>query len=112
MSEASFPLFDQIAAREAAESGIAQATVNKGWMLEEARKIAAELGRRQRFVTADDVVRVYSFRYPRDPLGNAAGSLFKDKTQWRFADRTVESKRVSAHCRLIRVWEYVGEGRS
>jgi hypothetical protein len=104
----SFPLFDSIASDAAASAGIEQAAVNKNLLLEEARAIAVEIGRARREVTADDVIRVYSFRHPREPLGNAAGGIFKGP-QWRFAGRYVKSERVSAHSRMIRVWEYIGK---
>jgi hypothetical protein len=107
MSEISFPLFDAIAAREAAEQGIATAEINKRTLLDEARGIAVELGREKRFVTADDVVRRYSFRHPHDPLGNAAGGIFKGK-EWRDTGRRVRSKRVNSHARELRVWEFIG----
>ena len=107
MSEISFPLFDAIAAQGAASVGIEQAAVNKRTLLDEARGIAAEIGRRQRFVTADDVVRVYSFRHPREPLGKAAGGIFKGK-QWRDTGRRVKSIRENSHGRELRVWEYIG----
>ena len=42
-------------AREAAEAGMAQAADRKKSLLEFAKKKAIELGRRQTFVTADDV---------------------------------------------------------
>lgn len=107
VAEIAFPLFDAIAAREAAESGIGQAAVNKVTLLDEARGIAVDLGKRQRFVTADDVVRIYSFRHPRDPLGNAAGGIFKGKC-WRDTGRRVRSHRENSHGRELRVWEFIG----
>lgn len=101
-------MFDSIAAVAAGESGIAQAAVNKSYLLEEAKLIAVDLGRRKQFITADDVIRVYTFRHPHDPLGNAAGGIFRG-TCWRFTGRTVRSERVNSHGRLIRVWEYIGK---
>jgi hypothetical protein len=51
-------IFDAIATHEAAEAGIDLAAENNRPLLGLARRLAAELGRRQRFVTADDVQRV------------------------------------------------------
>lgn len=107
--EISGPLFDAIAAREAAEAGMAQAADRKASLLAFAKKKAIELGRRHTFVTADDVqAALVAEGISQHALGNAAGSLFKDKTRWIYADRTVESQRVSSHGRQIRVWQYIG----
>lgn len=109
MSETSFPLLDAIAAREAAEQGIAQAAENKSSLLEFAKKKAIELGRNNTFVTADDVQLALVAEGISDrALGNAAGSVFRNKKLWRFTGRTVSSERVSSHGRLIRVWQYIG----
>lgn len=103
------PLFDAVAAREAAEQGIAEAADNKRSLLEFAKKKAIELGRQNQFVTADDVqAALVENKISDRALGNAAGSVFKDKTLWRYADRVVKSERVSSHGRLIRVWQYIG----
>lgn len=102
------PLFDLIAAREAAEIGIAQAAANKPGLLAFAKDIAAEIGRKQRFVTADDVQFELNRRsVSEEALGNAAGSLFKGKV-WRFTGRFVPCQRENSHGRMLRVWEYVG----
>lgn len=109
MNETTYPLFDPILAGEAAIKGIAQAEVNKHWLLDQARDIAIELGQQKRFVTADDVVRVLSRRYPRESLGNAAGGIFKGPA-WRWDGESVrKSERVSSHGRLLRIWEYIGK---
>jgi hypothetical protein len=110
MSEGAFPLLDAIAAREAAEQGIAQAADNKKSLLEFAKKKAIELGREHWCVTADDVqLALVAAGIDQHALGNAAGSVFKDKTLWRYANRVVKSERVSSHGRLIRVWQYIGK---
>lgn len=109
MSETAFPLLDAIAANEAAEQGIAQAAAKKRSVLEFAKKKAIELGRQNWCVTADDVQLALVAEGISDrALGNAAGSVFKDKTLWRYANRVVKSERVSSHGRLIRVWQYIG----
>lgn len=102
-------IFDAIAAREAAEAGIELAATNNRPLLEIARRLAAELGRRQRFVTADDVQRILIDRgYQESQLGNAAGSVFRGR-QWKWHGQTVKSERVASHGRLLRVWEYTGD---
>ena len=109
MSEAQATIFDAIAAREAAEQGIAQAADNKKSLLEFAKKKAIELGRRNAFVTADDVQLALVANGISDrALGNAAGGVFKNKKLWTNTGRTVSSERVSSHGRLIRVWQYIG----
>jgi hypothetical protein len=108
MSEA-FPLFDAIAAREQAERGIALAADGNREVLEFAKKKAIELGRRNKFVTADCVQRALAeMGFREHDLGNAAGSVFKDRKLWSYTGRTVQSERVSSHGRLIRVWQYIG----
>jgi hypothetical protein len=104
-------IFDAIAAGEAAQAGMALAAANNGQVLEFAKKYAVELGRKQTFVTADDVQRVLIEKGFREhDLGNAAGSVFKNRKLWRWDGiRTVKSERVSSHGRLIRVWEYIGQ---
>jgi hypothetical protein len=103
-------IFDAIAAHEAAEAGIDLAAENNRPLLGLARRLAAELGRRQRFVTADDVQRALVERnLPESSLGNAAGSVFRG-AKWKWDGVSVrKSERVASHGRLIRVWEYVGQ---
>jgi hypothetical protein len=101
-------IFDEIAAREAAELGIARAAKNNP-LLEIAKRKAIELGRRHIFVTADDVQKaLIDAGYPEGELGNAAGSVFRNKKHWVDTNRPVKSKRVKRHGALIRVWQYIG----
>jgi hypothetical protein len=101
-------IFDAIAANEAAAAGMDLAATNNRPLLEVARRLACELGRTKKFVTADDVQRLLIDRgYPESSLGNAAGSVFRGG-QWKWNGDTVKSTRVASHGRLIRVWEYVG----
>lgn len=103
------PLFDAIAAREAAEAGMAQAADRKASLLAFAKKKAIELGRRHTFVTADDVqAALVAEGISQHALGNAAGSVFRDKKLWIYTGKTVPSERVSSRGRLIRVWMYIG----
>jgi hypothetical protein len=102
-------IFDAIAAREAAEAGINLAADNNRPLLEVARSLAAELGRRRGRVTADDVQRALIDRgYPESSLGNAAGSVFRGRCWYWDEVSTVKSTRVASHGRLIRVWDFVG----
>lgn len=103
-------IFDAIAAREAAEAGIDRAAKNNPMVLELAKKKAIEIGRRQIYVTADDVQRaLVEAGLSEHDLGNAAGSVFKDKKLWYWDGvTTVASTRVSRHGALIRKWKYVG----
>lgn len=104
-------LFDYAAAREAGETGMAISAANKESLLEHAKGVAVEIGRRQTFVTADDVQFALATQVPpisEEALGNAAGSLFKNKKLWRFDDRYVPCQRESSHGRMLRVWRYIG----
>ena len=106
---ASLPLFDLAAAAALRDEGIAVAAENAGSVVLRVQEIARELGRRQRFVTADDVQRVMAERrISSKELGNGAGSMFRGKDQWRDTGRVVKSERIKAHARKISVWEYVG----
>lgn len=105
-----FPLFDAIAANQAADAGMKRAADHNRDVLEFAKQKAIEIGRRQMTVTADDVQRaLIDAGYREHDLGNAAGSVFKNRDLWRYNGRTVKSRRVSSHGRLIREWEYVGK---
>lgn len=110
MSEfAQSTIFDAIAANQAAEQGIALAAKNNP-LLAVAKQKAIELGRRHIFVTADDVQRaLIDAGYPEGQLGNAAGSVFRNKNHWIDTERTVKSLRAKRHRALIRVWQYVGK---
>lgn len=105
-------IFDAIAARERAEQGIAIAGANKASLLELAKRVAVDLGRQQKFVTADDVQFALATRPGRpiseEALGSAAGGLFKSRKYWRFTGRYVASQRENSHGRMLRVWEFVG----
>jgi hypothetical protein len=104
------PLFDAAAARVAAEQGMARAAENKKSLLKFAREVAVELGQRTGLVTADDVQHELGQRgISEHALGNAAGSLFRDKTKWIWTGRLVSSERVCSHGNLLRVWQYVGK---
>lgn len=104
MAISSLPLFDAAEARRQAEVGIGLAAENNPRLLELARVIAVRIARERGEVTADDVQAEMMRRgYRSDALGNAAGSIFRGR-EWQFTGRTVNSVRINAHARLIRVW--------
>lgn len=104
-------IFDVIAAAKARDSGMELAASGKpGALLTFARDGAKRVALRRdsREVTADDVQQ-YLVDNDLDEgcLGNAAGSVFKDRKQWQYVRHT-QSKREAAHARMIAVWRYVG----
>ena len=102
------PLFDLAESQRHAEIGIALAAENNAPLLLKAREIARRIALECGEVTADDVQeRLMMLGHRSDALGNAAGSIFKSR-EWQYTGRTVNSKRINAHARLIRVWRYVG----
>ena len=67
--------------------------------------VKAALARADRTATADDAqMWLIDQGYSSGYLGNAAGSLFKDKDTWEFTGRWVPSQRVSNHGHQNRVW--------
>lgn len=104
------PLFDLIEAERQAEAGIARAQLRRPNLTAEAKETAVMLGRRKGRVTADDVQRtlIEERGYGPHDLGNAAGSIFRDRTKWRFTGEYRKSTRVCGHGNLLRVWEYIG----
>ena len=95
--------FDFEKAQRAKEIGMTTAADNKKALLEYARGIAVELGRKGD-VSADDVQRVLEARgISVRALGNAAGSLFERK-KWEWTGRFVKSQREHSHSNLLRVW--------
>lgn len=109
-TEPSHPLFDYVESQRLRDEGIEIAAENAGSVVLRVQTIARELGRRQRFVTADDVVREMTVRgINAKELGNGAGSMFRGRDQWRDTGRVVKSVRIAAHARKITVWEYTGD---
>lgn len=75
----------------------------------DAQQIAKELGRRQRFVSMNDVNRRWAaLGRRREELGNGAGSVFRSK-DWRRSGRYEPAEHVEGHGRMIPIWEYLGE---
>lgn len=87
--------------------GIAKAAKARPELLEYIKGLAVRIGRRKRFVTADDIQAALHAQGITD-AGNVMGGVFKDKNAWRF-NRYLKSERVNAHSRVIREWEYVGQ---
>ncbi len=57
--------------------------------------------------TADDATKgFHSIGMPASALGNAAGSLFKER-HWIFTGEYRKSKRISNHAHRIMVWKLV-----
>ncbi len=102
------PLFDYAESQRHAEIGIGIAADNNPGILAIAKRVAVEIARERGEVNADDVQeRLMLLGHHRDALGNAAGSVFRGR-EWQFTGRTVNSRRIQAHARLLRVWRYVG----
>lgn len=103
------PIFDATAGEAAAKEGIARAEQNNNMVFDLAKQRAIELGRKQGAVTADDVqAALIADGLTEFDLGNAAGSVFRNRKLWRWEGKTVKSARVSRHASLIRVWQYIG----
>ena len=87
--------------------GMDAAAVSRKHVLRLARQacVEAALARANRTATADDAQKwLIDQGYSSDYLGNAAGSLFKDKNSWEFTGRWLPSQRVSNHSHQNRVW--------
>ena len=103
--------FDETRGDELKRKGMERAADRRADKLELARSVAKKiaLSRVSKRCTADMVGRELQRHHGIETLGPAAGSLFKTK-DWKFTGDFVQSKRVSNHSRLLRVWEYVGQG--
>lgn len=102
-------LFDLIAAIELGERGIELAAGNHASAVWDAQQIAKELGRRQRFVSMNDVNRRWAaLGRRREELGNGAGSVFRGKC-WRRTSQQVRAEHLESHGRWLPIWEYLGE---
>ncbi len=77
--------------------------------LKRAREIATLLamGKHDRCITADHVGREMK-RLGLQPLGPAAGSLFRGKN-WVFTGNRIRSSRVTNHARELKVWKLINE---
>ena len=104
-TEPSHPLFDYAESQRHAAVGIAVAAENNASLCVRAREIAVELCRRFGTVTMDDVQRELVARKicGIKDLGNAAGSVFRDR-RFEFTGRRIKSARIHAHANEIKVW--------
>lgn len=100
-------LFDFEKAKAARDAGMALAA-EKSDLLSEWRRIALEIAlkRSDRRVSIDDVGEEVQRRGLPSSLGNAAGSLFKER-HWVFTGDRINSKKVSSHAREIKVWQLI-----
>lgn len=97
--------FDLFEGEHRKEDGIAQAENSRVLLLMRAREVALELLAVKPEITYDDVYKRMEERnlHPEN-IGNAAGSLFRDKTIFRFTGKWAKSSRVTNHARVNRVW--------
>lgn len=96
--------FSQELAEEARILGMRSAALSKKEVLASAQHAVRmmALSRSSRTATADDAAKFLA-EAGLEPLGNAAGSLFKGK-DWEFTGCWKASERVSNHKHLNRVW--------
>jgi len=98
-------LFDYAQSIQERDKGMANAVSGREKALAKARSIAFWIANMKGFVTADKVRQEYEYRggdWAKD-LGNAAGSIFKEKSKWQcvsFENSTV----TTSHARALRVW--------
>ncbi len=100
-------IFDSEEGEHRRSEGMDIAAVSRKHMLRLARHacVEAALARADRTATADDAQKwLIEKGYSSGYLGNAAGSLFKEKDTWEFTGRTLPSRRVSNHAHQNRVW--------
>lgn len=89
--------------------GMKRAMEHKKSLVKHVREWMKDLGRRQRFVTADDVqAMIVRNGISVRAMGNSMGGIFQTK-DWRSTGRYVKSERVHAHRNPILVWEYIGK---
>jgi hypothetical protein len=88
----------------ARDRGMAEAAEAKRETLELAREMAENYAREKGTVSADNVqLMLQLVGIPASYLGNAAGSIFKDRKVWECVG-TKASTRAGRHGSLIRVW--------
>ena len=100
-------VYDLFEGRKERDKGMLDAALNQGEKLALAREIAVELGRRQTFLSIDDVNRTLLDRHGIQTLGMAAGSVFKIPC-FRATDRFKPTRKITSHARPVRIWEYIG----
>ena len=98
-------LFDYAASKQLRDDGMLSAAQGRLKALMMARSIAQLLAHTNGKVTADEVRKEFQSAggdWAND-LGNAAGSIFKEKSKWEcvgFENSTV----ATSHARALRVW--------
>lgn len=98
--------FDWREASRLQKKGMRLASDKRNELLSVAQQCAIEIGRKQRFVTMDDVYKVMLTRDLQPAqLGNASGSVFKNQNMWIWNGQVQKSHRVSTHGHLQRLWE-------
>lgn len=98
-------LFDYAESKMHRDLGMEIAAENNATLLVLAREIAVEIARCNGTVTADDVVFEMSKRgHGVHSLGNAAGSLFRDR-RFEWTGGRTKSIRIHAHANEIKVWK-------
>ena len=100
-------IFDSEEGEHRRSEGMDIAAVSRKHVLGLARHacVVAASTRVDRTATADDAQKwLIDQGYSSGYLGNAAGSLFKEKDTWEFTGRTLPSRRVSNHAHQNRVW--------
>lgn len=108
MSEA-LPLFDAMdkeAGKRKKKEGMDTAASHKSALLQEVRAAMHKLAlsRPERTADADDASDwLIANGRGESALGPASGSLFKD-ANWVFTGIWVNSRKISNHSRMIRVW--------
>lgn len=101
-------IFDETESKRRKSYGMTRAADRYPDLLNQARDAAKYLAHidPNGETNADEVGEELARRGYPDCLGAAAGSIFKTK-EWRFTGRFVNSKRVSNHSRLLRVWALI-----
>ena len=101
-------LFDFSEAIRRQEIGMSLAAESKTELLNEAKRIAIELGRQQEFVTMDDVyLTMLETGFEPRNLGNSSGSVFKNRKVWMTTGMVRKSSRVETHAHIQRIWKLV-----
>jgi hypothetical protein len=83
--------------------GMARAAMSKETLLGYARELAVDLAKENGGLCHADLVAEALAKEGREPLGNAAGSLFVGHV-WEFTGQRVKSQRAHAHANELKVW--------
>lgn len=97
--------FDLAQGERLKEEGLALAQTEREELIDAARFAAAHIAANKGTVTIDEVHQ-YLLLHGYDPslLGNAAGSIFRDREVFEFTGEWRKSARISNHARCNRVW--------